>query len=158
MPESHLYQNVKVSNLAFILKLLQQSVASRIKKHFNRHKLWDKNLSARSSYQSFHSTENALLRVHNAAFDTMGHKIQLYRLFTKFCITGDYHEWIASYLPQRSQRTKIDDKLSGPLVSPFGAPQRPILGSFLFTLYVNPVGEITKNSWHLKYIDADDSK
>ena len=98
-----------VSNLAFISKLVEQVVASRIKGHLNRHNLWDRNQSA---YRSFHSTETALLRVHNdllhaidkkkmaalmlldlsAAFDTIDHKILLDRLSMKFGITGVAHK------------------------------------------------------------------
>ena len=164
-----------VSNLAFISKLVEQVVASRIKGHLNRHNLWDRNQSA---YRSFHSTETALLRVHNdllhaidkkkmaalmlldlsAAFDTIDHKILLDRLSMKFGITGVAHKWISSYLHQRSQRTKIGDKLSDPLVLPFGVPQGSILGPLLFTLYVNPVGEITKNHDISSMFYADDSQ
>ena len=86
-----------VSNLSFLSKILEKVVASRLNSHINSlHTSTD----YQSAYRKFHSTETALLNIHNdilssmddgrvtaltllrlsAAFDTIDHTILLRRL------------------------------------------------------------------------------
>ena len=51
-----------VSNLSFLSKLCERVVAVRLKKHINEHNMA---VDSQSAYRRFHSTETALLRVHN---------------------------------------------------------------------------------------------
>jgi len=81
-----------VSNLPFLLKILEKLVAKRLETHLSSHRLHD---NLQSAYRAGHSTETALLKVHHevaealdrkymaalvlldfsAAFDVIDHKI-----------------------------------------------------------------------------------
>ena len=81
-----------ISNLTFVSKLIEKAVALRLNDHILRHHLDE---TFQSAYKAFHSTETALVRVHNdiltaidnnntvillllylsAAFDTLDHSI-----------------------------------------------------------------------------------
>jgi len=102
------------------------------------------------------STEDALLAVCNAlhegtntsngvaglfidickAFDCVSHEIILNKLWLSG-VRGVTHKWFQSYLSNRSQRVRIADKISEPLVLSCGVPQGSVLGSILFLVYVN---------------------
>ena len=90
-----------ILNLKFISKLVEKSVAVQLTKHVMTNHLDE---TFQSAYKEFHSTETALLRVHNdilcsldqnksvilllldlsAAFDTVDHAILLSRLSNRF--------------------------------------------------------------------------
>ena len=81
-----------------------------------------------SAYKKLHSTETALLRIHDdilrtvdrgctvvsllldlsAAFDTVDHGLLLPRLNTRFGIKGKVLAWFKSYLTDRSQFVGIN--------------------------------------------------
>ena len=81
-----------------------------------------------SACRKFHSTEIALLKIHNdiltsmdagkvtaltlldlsAAFDTIDHTILLRRLDDWFGVTGKALDWFKSYLTGRCQRIKLN--------------------------------------------------
>ena len=87
-----------------------------------------------SAYRKFHSTETALLAVHNdiisamyqgrvtalilldlsAAFDIVNHAILIHRLEHWFGITGTALDWFRSYLQDRSQSVAVGNLLSPP--------------------------------------------
>ena len=101
---------IHVSNLRFISKILEEVVASRLKSHISSNFL--SNVS-QSAYKEFHSTETALLKVHNdvtlnfekgkvtaltlldlsAAFDTIDHGILIKRLSMWYGISGTALNW-----------------------------------------------------------------
>ena len=104
-----------VSNLTFISKTIERVVANQLNGHLltnNLHK------AHQSAYKRFHSTETALLKVHNdilvalderqavflllldlsAAFDTVNHSTLLSRLQLRYGITGQALFWLKSYL------------------------------------------------------------
>ena len=113
-----------VSNLSFISKILEKVIARGLNEY-----LADNNLHTKmqSAYKGFHSTETALLRVHNdltraldnkqmailvlldlsAAFDTIEHDTLLKRLRTRFGISGKALDWIESYIKGRTQYVSI---------------------------------------------------
>ena len=94
-----------VSNLTFISKAIEKLVANQLISYINENNL---NETFQSAYKQYHSTETALIRVHNdilsaidnrgtvilllldlsAAFDTVDHDILLSRLRKRFGITG----------------------------------------------------------------------
>ena len=99
-----------VSNLSFISKILEKVVASRLRSHITSNCL--SNVS-QSAYKEFHSTETALLKVHNdvtlnidkgkvtaltlldlsAAFDTIYHNILIKCLSLWYGISGTALNW-----------------------------------------------------------------
>ena len=128
-----------------------------------------------SAYKAGHSTETALLRVHNdvftnmdnhsatvlvlldlsAAFDTIDHSVLFDRMENIIGIEGTALNWFRSYLGGRSQRIQIGDVIS--LISVlllFGVPQ----GSVLFLIYMLPLGEIIRGYGFRLHIYADDTQ
>ena len=148
-----------VSNLTFVSKVIEKVVASRLHEHINAYKLHEE---MQSAYRKFHSTETALLRVHNdimlavdrgsavvlvlldlsAAFDTIDHDILhdilLQRLHERIGVTGTALQWFKSYLTNRSQQVLIKDAVSSSFDLLFGVPQGSVLGPILLTLYTLP--------------------
>ena len=99
-----------ISNLKFISKLVEKSVAVQLTKHVMTNHLDE---TFQSAYKEFHSTETALLRVQNhilcsldhnktiilllldlsAAFDTEDHAILISRLSNRFGVNGTVLAW-----------------------------------------------------------------
>ena len=129
-----------VSNLSFLSKILEKVVASRLNSHINSSHTSN---DYQSAYREFHSTETALLKVHNnilssmddgrvtaltrldlsAAFDPIDHTILLSRLGNWFGVSGKALDWFKSYLTGRSQRIKLGNCLSARSDLSFGVPQ-----------------------------------
>ena len=102
-----------------------------------------------------HSTEFALLKVHNdiiismdksevtaltcldlsAAFDTIDHATLTYRLSDWYGISGQAQIWFSFYLQNRHQSVKIKATLSDKITLSYGVPQGSVLGSVLFLFY-----------------------
>ena len=164
-----------VSNLPFIGKLLGKVVLSQLHEYLSRNELYTK---FQSAYRQFHSTETALLKVHNdiltsidqkkdvilvlldlsAAFDTIDHSILLNRLETRFGIKGLALKWFQSYLEGRSQCVCFDDILSEPSYLTCGVPQGSVLGPVLFTHYCSPLEDIIRKHNLDFMIYADDTQ
>ena len=141
-----------ISNLSVISKIIERVVKSRLIDHLTSSKLLNPHQSA---YCKHHSTETALLYIHDhvisaigsqkvsylcfldlsAAFDTIDHNILITRLSSWFGIHGSVFSWFKSYLSSRSFRVKYDNDLSS--FHPFlcGVPQDSVLGPlFVSTL------------------------
>ena len=51
-------------------------------------------------------------------------------------------KWCQSYLAERCQRVSISDEYSQKLKLTTGVPHGSVLGPLLFSLYVQPIGDI----------------
>ena len=162
-----------ISNLSFLSKILEKIVAKRLNAHIEEHLLSN---HVQSAYKLFHSTETALLKIHNdiicnmdngkvtslilldlsAAFDTIDHATLSERLHGYFGISGAALQWFKSYISNRQQRVQIDGSRSCPQDHNFGDPQGSVLGPFLFCLYTTSIGKIitTHDVSHHMYADG----
>src|SRR4029077_16400093 len=164
-----------ILNLNFISKILERIVCARLNDHLSSFP----SLSPyQSAYRKFHSCETALLRITNdillacnkqkvtalvlldlsAAFDTIDHHILLSRLTTTFGITGAAHNFLSSYLSNRTQSVTIASDLSPPAAVPTGIPQGSILGPLLFNLYITPLISLFQNTPITPHFYADDTQ
>ena len=115
-----------------------------------------------SAYRRHHSTETALLRLHDdllravdngseavlilldfsAAFDTIDHGILLRRLEERLGFSGLVLAWIRSYFDDRHQFICVKDSTSPTYDIDCGVPQGSVLGPIFFCLYVAPLEDI----------------
>ena len=164
-----------ISNLSFLSKVLERVVAARITEHLTINNLLD---TYQSAYRSFHSTETAILRVHNdiamalnnrkmvvlalldmsAAFDTIDHNVLFTRLQDRFSIHGSALLCIKSYLTNRAQKVCIKGMTSKVAEITFGVPQGSVLGRILFSICVSPLADIAKRHKVDYHFYADDSQ
>ena len=164
-----------LSNLSFLSKILEKIVAKRLNEHIEEQLLSN---HVQSAYKRFHSTETALLKIHNdiicnmdngkvtaltlldlsAAFDTIDHSTLLERLYGDFGISGTVFQWFKSYISNRQQRIHIDGSLSCPQDLRFGVPQGSVLGPFLFCLYTTSISQIITTHDVSHHMYADDTQ
>ena len=141
-------------NLQFISKLTERAVYYQTQEHLVRSELY---LTLQSAYRAGHSTETALLKVHNdillnmdnqrvtllvllhlsSAFDTVDHEVLICRLAITFGIADTALQWFRSYLAGRSQRVLLNGSFSEDFSLPHGVPQGSCLGPLLFTIYAS---------------------
>ena len=174
--DSEVLKNYRpVSNLSFISKLIEKVVALRILEHMKDNNLLDQ---MQSAYRSGHSTETALLRVHNdivisvdqgrgvalilldlsAAFDTVDHTILLDFLRDFLGLDGPVLKLFETYLVGRTQCVSIKGVLSELSELAYGVPQGSVLGPIEFCIYTIPLGAILRH-YNIQYhIYADDTQ
>ena len=105
-----------------------------------------------SAYRKYHSTESALLNIHNdillnmakgsvtaltlldlsAAFSTIDHTILLDRLNSYYGISELALSWFKSYLSGRTHLVKVGNTLLHPIALQYGVPQGSVIGPILF--------------------------
>ena len=164
-----------ISNLNFISKVLEKVIYSRLSAHLESFPALSK---FQSAYRKFHSTETALLHIHNdlllamnkkqvsalvlldlsAAFDTIDHNILLNRLRSTFGISDTVFSLLSSYLCSRSQSVAVDHEFSSSLPLLRGVPQGSVLGPLLFSLYTTPLSHILADSSIQFHFYADDTQ
>ena len=162
-----------VSNIWCLSKLLEKVVAKRLDAHLSTYGLHD---SHQSAYRQNHSTETALLKVHNdiaealdkkstvamtmldlsAAFDVIDHVILAERLDHTFGITSNASAWIQSYLQDRFQTVAIGSTSSSRKRLLYEVPQGLVLGprSFVCTpnLWVTLSGNMICDTMDMQMI------
>ena len=164
-----------ISNLPFISKVIERVVAKQLTVYLQENDLHDQ---FQSAYRKDHSTETALIKLHNgilravdrgcvvvlvmldltAAFEIIDHAILLSRLFHRFGVTGAALEWFRSYLSGRHQVVLIGYEKSPPKDVTFGVPQGSVLAPLLFTAYITPIGDIIKKFSLDYHLYADDTQ
>ena len=170
------YSNFRpISNIKFVSKMIEKAVLFQLKEHMEYNNLEE---SLQSAYKRYHSTETALVKVHNdiihaidnkcfvilllldlsAAFDTVDHNILLSRMSKRFGITGKALQWFGSYLDHRQQRVKIDNFLSSRTTLSCGVPQGSVLGPVLYLMYTSPLGDIVRRHGLSSHFYADDTQ
>ena len=164
-----------ISNLPFLSKILERTVASQLKSHMDSNNLFE---SFQSGFRTSHSTETALIKVTNdilrsadngflsililldlsAAFDTISHSILITRLQSCLGLTGTALSWISSYLSDRKQFISINNCTSSTAPLTHGVPQGSVLGPLLFIIYILPLGQILRQYGLQFHCYADDTQ
>ena len=91
------------------------------------------------------------------AFDSVAHN----KLLTKlqcYGIHGNVVGWLANFLSQRKQRVNVGGILSNIAPVTSGVPQGSVLGPTLFSLYINDLPNIFKDTCVVCKLFADDVK
>ena len=161
--------------LYFLSKMLERIVMNRMQTHLSSNSLIS---PFQSAYRKFHSTETALLAVHNdimcsmdmgkvtalvlldlsAAFDTVDHSLLLHRLKNWFGISGPVLNWFSTYLSPCTQSVYLNGSYSSSTLLTCGVPQGSVLGPLLFTLYTTPLGTLLDNHSLGYHFYADDTQ
>ena len=127
-----------VSNLNFISKILERVVAVQLQTHLDEAGLMT---AFQSAYRKHHSTESALLNIHDillnmakesvtaltlldlsAAFDTIDHTILLDRLNVHYGISELALGWFKSYLSRRTHLVKVGNTVPSCCPPVWGPP------------------------------------
>uniref|UniRef100_A0A3P9LR34 Reverse transcriptase domain-containing protein n=2 Tax=Oryzias latipes TaxID=8090 RepID=A0A3P9LR34_ORYLA len=164
-----------VSNLPFLSKIIEKSVATQLHEFLNAQKILEK---YQSGFRKSHSTETALLKIVNdlrlnydsqklsvvvlldlsAAFDTVDHQILLDRLSSLVGLSGNVLKWFYSYLTDRHFYVSMDTCSSRIHEISCGVPQGSILGPILFNLYMLPLGDVIRRHGVDFHSYADDTQ
>ena len=155
-----------VSNLAYILKIIERVVCDQLTSYIANS---DKIEKLQSAYKQGHSTKTAMLKVKtdildaidqrkvvclvlldlSVAFDTVNHNHFLNCLKYRFGVVGTALAWLTDYLKGHTQKVVLDGTHghieSNAAMLKCGVPQRLVLGPILFTLYISPLGDICRN-------------
>ena len=163
-----------ISNLSFLSNTLERYVASELRHYLDTNGF---NEPFQSAYRPKHSTETALVRIHedliqavdsrrgvllvlldlSAAFDTLDHSTPLHRL-RAIGLNQTVLAWFSSYLVGRTNAVKIREVTSAPLITQHGVPQGSVLGPLLFNIHLLPITDIFDRHQIRYHIYADDTQ
>ena len=164
-----------ISNLTFLSKVVERTVVKQFTHHADLHGLFPPNQSA---YRQFHSTESAVLLVHNdivraidrghvvalvlldlsSAFDTVDHPTLLTILQSRFSVTNQPLQWFHSYLTGRTQVFTTHSSQTLPIPLTTGVPQGSSLGPTQFIAYTESTSAIFSSHSVQYHLFADDTQ
>jgi hypothetical protein len=141
-----------ISITSHIMKILEHEILDQLMNYLENYELITPDQSA---FLKRHSTETCLHKVITdwvdnidnglftgvsfldieKCFDSINHEILLYKM-NKY---GINHLWFNSYLNNRKQFVRLDNKLSNVKPVCTGVPQGSVLGPLLFILYANDI-------------------
>jgi len=164
-----------ISNLPYISKFIERVVVSRSSHHTSTFNLLP---AQQSAYWSFHSTETALLSVHNdlvyaidsgkvsllvlldlsAAFDVIDHQILLSVLENWFSMDSIALRWFESYLTDRVQSFSYAGVQTPSFKVDCRVPQGSVLEPHCFISYTEDIVDVLE--WHTvrSHLYADDTQ
>ena len=91
----------------------------------------------------------------SSAFNTIQPHILVEKLVNNFGLDSGITGWVLDFLTNRTQRVRVNGKLSGELTSSTGSPQGCVLSPLLYILYTNDCKSQHENRHIVKF--ADDS-
>ena len=159
-----------ISILPNLSKIIERISTNQIRNYLNSHNLL---YSKQSGFRKHHSTLTCTIDLLNTlylaydnhmssiiifldfskAFDSINHKILLYKLKNMYNFSDSSTAWISSYLTGRTQQVKINKTLSDSLNTTIGVPQGSILGPLLFLLFINDLYKCITHSQTIMYAD-----
>ena len=161
-----------ISLTSVCCKILEHIICSNVHQHLEAHNLLS---TSQHGFRRRCSTETQLVSVLQdwknlmrrevcvdtifldfaKAFDTVPHERLMIKL-RAYGIDGDTLNWIAAFLRNRKQWTKVDGFTSSPAAVLSGVPQGTVLGPLLFILYINDMCDVISRKSRLK-LYADDA-
>ena len=140
-------------------KILEKCMVTRINCYINKFSIissnqfgFTKNVSTLDAIEAFSNLiyDSLDSKLHSIslfidlrkAFDTVNHKILLYKL-ERYGFRGPALRWIGSYLSDRKQFVRVGSSSSNLVVTNIGVPQGSSISPILFLLYINDLVNVS---------------